>query len=69
MISSLIPPLIREHLPNFPHDKSTFVPPDKNTSNPPLIRGVRGVYDKGGKGGLNTLIVLYSVFYIIIYTL
>ena len=40
------------------------------SSAPPLRRGAEERVippDKGGKGGLNALIVLYSVFYVIIY--
>ena len=47
--------------PHPPPDKFPSFPPDKgNFQSPP---------DKGGKGGLNALIILNYVFYIIIYIL
>ena len=48
-------PLISSHFP-FPTDKLPFSPPDKDPSPSPP--------DKGGKGGLNNLIILYSVSYV-----
>ena len=65
---------------HHPPDKPSNPPPDKPSnpspdkpSNPPLIRSphsptdkdaLQSPPDKGGKGGLNILIILNSVFYV-----
>ena len=64
LIGILLFPLVKCILP-FPLARWVFIPIPLIGS--PFIQPIRVPLtppDKGGKGGLNTLIVLYSVFYV-----